>query len=252
MNEPNNSPYFKELKQTQVLSRQEEEALYPYLANQDIRNQLVTANLRLAIKNARKYSRMYSASFDDLIGEANVGLMEAAKRFDPTRGFRFNTYAEHWIRKHIKSFISSNSIIVSRNHDHFYQSNTVRRLLNDGLSREAICERMKISSRTLSKIETQYIGEKQASDENILFELDQYEDHEESIYLEELGKQILEKCDSLSNVERSCMEALYGLNHADTLTTGELAKQLGKTTASINKLRARTIVKLRNKLEPQL
>ena len=62
------------------------------------RNALVAANVRLGIKLAAMY-RGRGLSFADLIQESTIGLMTAAERFDPARGFRFSTYASHWVRQ---------------------------------------------------------------------------------------------------------------------------------------------------------
>lgn len=62
---------------------------------------LMTHNIFLAINLASHYSRMYS-DYDDLISNAMFGLKEAARKFDTSKGTRFNTYATCWILKHIK------------------------------------------------------------------------------------------------------------------------------------------------------
>lgn len=66
---------------------------------------LVQSNLRLVVKIAKRY-QYGAASLEDLIEEGNIGLMEAARRFDPTRGVRFGSYASWWIRKYIRASVS--------------------------------------------------------------------------------------------------------------------------------------------------
>jgi RNA polymerase sigma-32 factor len=73
--------------------------------------QLVGSHLRLAIKIARGYSG-YGLPLADLIAEGNVGLMQAAQKFDPDRGFRFATYAMWWIRAAIQEYILHSASIV--------------------------------------------------------------------------------------------------------------------------------------------
>src|SRR6056297_262569 len=67
-------------------------------------HQLVTSHLRLAAKIAMGY-RGYGLPTAEVISEANVGLMQAVKRFDPERGFRLATYAMWWIRASIQEYI---------------------------------------------------------------------------------------------------------------------------------------------------
>jgi RNA polymerase sigma-32 factor len=65
---------------------------------------LIGSHLRLVIKIARGYAG-YGLPLADLVSEGNVGLMQAAEKFDPTRGFRFSTYALWWIRAAIQEYI---------------------------------------------------------------------------------------------------------------------------------------------------
>ena len=70
----------------------------------DAAHKLVTSHLRLAAKIAMGY-RGYGLPQAEVISEANVGLMQAVKRFDPEKGFRLSTYAMWWIRASIQEFV---------------------------------------------------------------------------------------------------------------------------------------------------
>ncbi len=73
--------------------------------------ELVGSHLRLVIKIARGFSG-YGLPLADLVAEGNVGLMQAAQKFEPERGFRFTTYAMWWIRAAIQEYVlHSNSIV---------------------------------------------------------------------------------------------------------------------------------------------
>ena len=72
--------------------------------DRDAANQLVTSHLRLAVKIAMGY-RGYGLPISEVISEGNVGLMQALKRFEPERGFRFATYAMWWIKASIQDYI---------------------------------------------------------------------------------------------------------------------------------------------------
>ncbi|MCB1650599.1 MAG: RNA polymerase factor sigma-32 [Alphaproteobacteria bacterium] len=74
-------------------------------------HRLVSAYTRLAISMAMKFKH-YGLPIGDLIQEGNIGLMEAAKRFDPDRELRFSTYASWWIRASIQDYILRNWSIV--------------------------------------------------------------------------------------------------------------------------------------------
>jgi RNA polymerase sigma-32 factor len=99
--------YLAETKRFPMLAPEQEQELA--LAWRDRRDtealrQLVGSHLRLVIKIARGFSG-YGLPIADLIAEGNVGLMQAAEKFDPDRGFRFATYAMWWIRAAIQEYI---------------------------------------------------------------------------------------------------------------------------------------------------
>jgi RNA polymerase primary sigma factor len=94
--------YIREINQTPLLSAAEEQMLARRIAQGDAeaRDQLVRANLRLVVNIARRYSRR-GVDLLDLVAEGNLGLLRAVEDFDPQRGYRFSTYATHWIRQAI-------------------------------------------------------------------------------------------------------------------------------------------------------
>jgi len=73
----------------------------------DAAHTLVTANLRLVVKIAYEYRRAYK-NIMDLVQEGNVGLMQAVKKYDPTRGVKLSSYAAWWIRAYILRYILNN------------------------------------------------------------------------------------------------------------------------------------------------
>jgi RNA polymerase sigma-32 factor len=99
--------YLGEIRPFPMLERQDEYMLAKRWRERDDReaaHKLVTSHLRLVAKIAMGY-RGYGLPISEVISEGNVGLMQAVKRFDPEKGFRFATYAMWWIKAAIQEYI---------------------------------------------------------------------------------------------------------------------------------------------------
>lgn len=99
--------YLAEIKKFPMLEKEQEYMLAKRWAehgDSSAAHELVTSHLRLAAKIAMGY-RGYGLPITDVISEANVGLMQAVKKFDPERGFRLATYAIWWIRANVQEYI---------------------------------------------------------------------------------------------------------------------------------------------------
>ncbi|HEB79080.1 MAG TPA: RNA polymerase sigma factor RpoH [Rhodospirillales bacterium] len=105
--EKNLSRFLQEIKKFPMLSAEEELALaISWRDKEDLEasHRLVTSHLRLVVKIAMGY-KGYGLPLGELISEGNVGMLQAVKRFDPDRGFRFSTYAMWWIRAAMQEYI---------------------------------------------------------------------------------------------------------------------------------------------------
>jgi RNA polymerase sigma-32 factor len=99
--------YLKRIRRFPMLEPQEEYRLakrWRERSESDAAHQLVTSHLRLVAKTAMGY-RGYGLPISEVISEGNVGLMQAVKRFEPDKGFRFATYAMWWIKAAIQEYI---------------------------------------------------------------------------------------------------------------------------------------------------
>lgn len=99
--------YLKEIGRVPLLTAEEEAALAraAQAGDEDARRRLSEANLRLVVSVAKRYVGR-GLQFLDLIQEGNLGLMKAAEKFEPDRGFKFSTYATWWIRQSINRAIA--------------------------------------------------------------------------------------------------------------------------------------------------
>jgi RNA polymerase sigma-32 factor len=108
------SRYFAEVGKYPLLSREEELALAQRVhdANDpEAAQQLVLSNLRLVVKIALEYRRVWT-NLLDLIQEGNVGLLQGVKRFDPSRNVKLSSYASYWIRAYILKYLIDNIRMV--------------------------------------------------------------------------------------------------------------------------------------------
>jgi len=105
--------YFEEISKTPLLTFEEELELSRLVeaGDETARKRLIQANLRLVVKIAKAYSR-YGTAFLDLIQEGNLGLINAAGKFDYRKNVRFSTYASWWIKQSIvRALVNKNRMI---------------------------------------------------------------------------------------------------------------------------------------------
>ena len=112
----NNDPlnvYLSEIGAIPLLSKEEEDAIAVRILNGDeeARELLIKANLRLVVTIAKKYMNI-GLSFLDLIEEGNMGLMRAVDKYDVKKGFRFSTYASWWIKQSIMRGLSNQGKMI--------------------------------------------------------------------------------------------------------------------------------------------
>jgi RNA polymerase primary sigma factor len=102
--------YLQEIGRTDLLTPQQEIELAARIhrGDEEARQQMIRANLRLVVKIAHDYTR-YGLPLLDLISEGNIGLMKAVDRFDPAKGGKLSTYGAWWIKQSIKRALANQS-----------------------------------------------------------------------------------------------------------------------------------------------
>jgi RNA polymerase sigma-32 factor len=107
--------YLSEISHYKLLTREEERALGIRVqehGDKDAAYALVTSNLRLVVKIALEFQRVWMQNLLDLIQEGNIGLMQAVRKFDPYKNVKFSYYASFWIKAYILKFIMDNWRLV--------------------------------------------------------------------------------------------------------------------------------------------
>jgi RNA polymerase sigma-32 factor len=107
--------YLAEISHYKLITRERERELGLKIQEEndpDAAYELVTSNLRLVVKIALEFQRMWMQNLLDLIQEGNIGLMQAVKKFDPYKNVKFSYYASFWIKAYILKFIMDNWRLV--------------------------------------------------------------------------------------------------------------------------------------------
>jgi RNA polymerase sigma-32 factor len=107
--------YLAEISKYKLLTREQEIELGKRVQEEgdtEAAYVLVTANLRLVVKIALEFQRVWMQNLLDLIQEGNIGLMQAVKKFDPYKNVKFSYYASFWIKAYILKFIMDNWRLV--------------------------------------------------------------------------------------------------------------------------------------------
>lgn len=107
------SKYFKDIKNSKLLTVNEEVALANKVKEGDVEaiNELIKANLKFVISIAKEYQGL-GLPLSDLISEGNYGLIKSITKFDVTRGYKFISYSVYWIRQSIIQSLNDNSRMI--------------------------------------------------------------------------------------------------------------------------------------------
>jgi len=107
--------YLTDISQYRLLTREEEKELgirVQEYGDNEAAYKLVTSNLRLVVKIALEFQRVWMQNLLDLIQEGNIGLMQAVRKFDPYKNVKFSYYSSFWIKAYILKFIMDNWRLV--------------------------------------------------------------------------------------------------------------------------------------------
>ena len=257
--------YLREIGQYPLLNAHEEKVLAKRIEDGDdeARNLLARANLRLVVSIAKKYvGRSPDLTLLDLIQEGNLGLFKAVDKFDFTKGFKFSTYATWWIRQAITRALADQSRTI-RIPVHMVETmakyKQVSRRLAQDLGRDPMPE--EIATEMQVEVEKVYQIEK-ISQDTISLELPVGDDDDRSrlsdfisddkitspdqeVAHSILTDQITEILDTLSEKEREILEMRHGLLDGTYHTLEEVGKEFGVTRERIRQIEAKALEKIR-------
>ncbi len=255
--------YLKEIGRVALL-KAEQEVHYAKLIEQgdeEAKNQLTEANLRLVVSIAKKYIGR-GMSFLDLIQEGNMGLIRAVEKFDYHKGYKFSTYATWWIRQAITRAIADQARTI-RIPVHMVETinklvRVSRRLLQElgrepndeeiaeemGITPEKVREITKVSQDPVS-LETP-IGEEEDSHLGDFVEDKEATAPSDAASLTMLRTEVEDILDTLTPRERRVLQLRFGLIDGHQRTLEEVGKRFGVTRERIRQIEAKALRKLRH------
>ncbi|HBR14799.1 MAG TPA: RNA polymerase subunit sigma [Candidatus Omnitrophica bacterium] len=260
--------YLKDVRPIPLLTAEEEIEYAKKIqkGDKEAREKMIRSNLRLVISIAKRYVNL-GVSLSDLIEEGNIGLMKSVEKFDPTRGFRFSTYAAWWIKQGIsRAIIDQGKMIrvpVYMNEEILKYKKAVEHLTHK-LRRKPrfneIAKKLKVTMERVRELENSIakmssldapIGEEGdglvkdiIEDENLISPDEQLE----TFFNKERAMGFLEMLDER---ERKILDMRFGLTDGNAHTLADVAKVLGISRERVRQIEAGTIKKIRQIIKHQ-
>ena len=255
--------YLKEIGRINLLTT-DEEFEYAKLAvegDENAKKILAESNLRLVVSIAKRYVGR-GMLFLDLIQEGNIGLMKAVDKFDPTKGYKFSTYATWWIRQAITRAIADQARTI-RVPVHMVETINklarVQRQLTQELNREPTEEELaKKLGITVDKVREVYkisqdpvsldtpIGEEDDSHLGDFIKDERTMSPEEYATVEMLKEELASVLSTLTDREERVLRLRFGLDDGQCRTLEEVGQIFGVTRERIRQIEAKALRKLRH------
>jgi RNA polymerase primary sigma factor len=253
--------YFTDISKVELITADEEVKLAMKIkqGDQAALEKLTRTNLRFVISVAKKYQHM-GLPLGDLISEGNLGLVEAAKRFDETKGFKFISYAVWWIRQSILMALAEQTRMVRLPMNHINLLTKMNRVSSE---LEAVLERQPTDEELAQLMETDiqkiedaryysghtasYDASLQHGDEYTLLEklYDPDEDVLSSLTYESLRQEIGQFLKILTPKEREVLHLSFGFEGGVSLLPREVAPIIGASTEGVRLIKLNAIKKLK-------
>lgn len=260
--------YLKDIKKLSLLTAEEERELAEKVRKGDkvARHKMIQANLRLVINIAKKY-RYLGVSMLDLIEEGNLGLMKAVGKFNPSKGYRFSTYAAWWIKQYITRAIANQGKTVRIPVyviELMMRFKKVSEHLTERLKRKPrlneVAKRMKLPIRRVRQISKMVtgisslntpIGEEGSAEFMDLIEDENMVSATDGISNFLIQERIENLLDRMSPREKKILTLRFGLKDGVPKTLRDTAKHFGITRERVRQIEAAAIKKMKNYMEQE-
>ncbi len=254
--------YLKDIKDIPLLTPEDELKISKRArrGNAEARKMMIRSNLRLVVNIAKKYSFL-GVPITDLIEEGNIGLMHSVKKFEPSKGYRFSTYAAWWIRQYITRAIANQSKTI-RVPVYLTETITKWKRVTEKLTQkfgrtpsvQEIAKSMRITvkkARRLSEVVTRTTSLHKPIGEDSSGEfMDLLEDESVTSPFEELSRllrqeKIKELLEKMSERERHILVLRYGLEDGTFRTLEETAKNFNISRERVRQIENNALKKLK-------
>jgi RNA polymerase primary sigma factor len=255
--------YLKEISKFPLLSIEEERKITRKVAGNDqrAREKLIRSNLRLVVNIAREYVNR-GLSFLDLIEEGNIGLIHAVKKFNPSMGYKFSTYATWWIKQAIRRAIRNKAKTVRIPSYIVENVSKLKTVTTDLLNKferppsvDEIAKQMDITAKKVQSIEDaiRSIVSLDASDvtsSDIIWALANIIPDKRTLTPEDELEEIFEResvahlLDIINKREAMVLKMRYGLSDGKPKTLDEIGKKLRLSRERVRQIEKATIQKL--------
>ncbi len=261
--------YLSEIGRYPLLNAEQEAQITRRVAagDHDALRRLIEANLRLVVSMAKRYSN-HGVSLLDLVQEGNLGLIRAAQKFDPSRGFRFSTYATWWIRQALSRAVAEHTHTIHipvHIMELIYKMKRVTRQLYQELGHEPTYDELACALKVTRErvIELHSMAELPISLDAPLLDDEQYhladtlEDTQatapaEAVTHQALREQINNALETLSQRERQIIELRYGLHDGYCHTLEEVSLHFKLTRERIRQIEVKALRTLRQPIQMHL
>ena len=259
--------YLKQIAKIPLLKPEEEKklAIKAREGDKEAIEKLIQSNLRFVVNVAKNYVG-YGISFEELISAGNIGLIEAARRFDPNKNVRFISYAIWWIKQSILQTIQNQKDLIrmpQKVSNLSIKIDTVYLSLKETLGREPKYEEIKekldkfriqvdedtIKALLLAKRYSVSLDTPVDEDEGTPF-IDFITKHgtkdiEKKLFEEELRKEIEDILSYLNERERFIITKRFGLDHEEPMTLRDIGKLLGISRERVRQIESKALRKIR-------
>lgn len=268
MNEPDKTIkiYLREIGQVDLLTPQDEVRLAKRIkrGDEEARQQMIRANLRLVVKIAQDYSR-YGLPLLDLISEGNIGLMKAVERFDPKKGGKLSTYAAWWIKQCIKRALANQSKTIrlpAHLVDKIARMRRAQHKLSESLGREPtneeLAQELEVKPSVVSHWKTVAlrptsldapIGDDDSASFSDIVGDDRVRSPFDDINDQQLKEEAEELLGRLDPRERAILKHRYGLQGTRVETLETVGKRFDITRERVRQIQNAALLKMREMME---